>query len=139
MSEASLGDLYTWNGRCLQQAWQLTVTQGAAPMITLAELDLAAGAEPVATTERLFASLGRLSGNEPCAETIAALNERLHVARTLETRLFADAAREWTALTDCLRPGSTASFQSALAAYHRRRLRAAPQLIRLLHRPGALG
>ena len=134
VSEASLRDLYAWNGRCLQQAWHMT-PQGVDQAIDPVEFDLVVDVDLVASTERLFATLGRLSGNEQCAEAIATLNDRLHVARTLETHLFPNAAAEWTTLSETVRTGQSGPFQAAMMAYHRRRLRAAPELVRLMHRP----
>jgi len=141
VSEASLRDLYAWNGRCLQQACQMAASPGPAQPIgpDLPGGESAADVDVVALTERLFAALGRLTGNEQCAEAISTLNDRLHVARMLEPRLFTDTVAEWTALYETLDAGPSGSFQAGIATYHRRRLRAAPELVRLMHRPDAPG
>ncbi len=137
VTEASLRDLYVWNGRCLQQALQMAISKGLAQNrdAIRTHRDRIAGFDLVVETERLFASLGQRSGNDQCAEAIATLNDRLRVARALETQLFANAAEELASLSETMRTGSPGPSQTAISAYHRRRLRAAPELVRLMHHP----
>jgi hypothetical protein len=134
VTEAGLRDLYAWNGHVLQLAWRLDPQtgglvgrRGLAVDGDLESLDLVAG------TERLFAAVGGRSGNAPCAEAIDGLNDRLHLARGLEGRLFTDAADELTKLTDVLASGQSSDIRQAITHYHRRRMRAAPELVRLMH------
>ncbi len=135
VTEASLRDLYAWNGHILQLAWQLSTPGGdeAAGMLGSAtrgvdSLDIVAG------TERLFGGFCGRSGNEQCAFAMDGLNDRLHLARSLEGRLFVDAAEELTSLTGALVSRQSADIRHAITTYHRRRIRAAPNIVRLMHR-----
>jgi DNA-binding GntR family transcriptional regulator len=62
VSEASLRDLYAWNGRCLQSAWQLAASQGPAADAVLgqAAADLAADLDPAAGASSMFAAIARV-------------------------------------------------------------------------------
>lgn len=137
VSEAGLRDLYTWNGHCLQMASRLTAAHASAAPADLrqAAADSAKPLDLVARTEHLFAALGRASRNEQCAAAIEALNDRLCVPRSLEARLFEDTLDEWSAVADAMMRTGSAALHRAIASYHRRRVRAAPNLVRLMHRP----
>jgi DNA-binding FadR family transcriptional regulator len=134
VSEASLRDLYTWNSRCLQLASQLAAAPSnpVMPHVTTDPGDF----DVITETETLFAAVAARSGNEQCQATIAAMNDKLHVARTQETGLFADVREEWSNLAATLSEGQSGPINTALAAYHRRRIRAASELVRLMHRRG---
>jgi hypothetical protein len=136
MTEVSLRDLYVWNGYILQLAWQIS-PQG----IPAKAVDPRSGAAPGAqrhdeptATERLFRTLGEVSGNEQCIVAIDGLNDRLHFARLLEVRLFADLDQELAALTGVLASERAADIRHAITNYHRRRVRATADLVQLMHR-----
>ena len=135
VSEASLRDLYGWNSRCLQQACQMAASRGSAETIDPGGdlFDLGDAIDLAAQTNRVFGALGRRSGNAQCAATIEALNDRLYTARLLERRLFADAPEECWAIAAAL-TGRSRILCQMIARYHRRRIRAAPALVRLIQR-----
>jgi len=84
-------------------------------------------------TAALFGAIAALSGNAVLRETVDGLSERLHAARRLETRLFADAEEELAELAARLASGNGA-LRRGLAAYHERRRDAASRLIELLEK-----
>jgi len=137
VSEASLRDLYAWSGRCLQSTWQLAVLQDLSPLAVYRRdrTDVPEAAEVVNRTAELFERLGLCTGNEQCMAAIGALNDRLHVARAQEAKLFADAIHEWSRLVDLFAEAHSASALRAIAGYHRRRIRAAADLVRMIYRP----
>jgi hypothetical protein len=52
----------------------------------------------------------------------------------MEARLFAEAVEEWSAVVETVAMRRPA-LQQMIASYHRRRVRAAPDLVRMMHRP----
>ena len=136
MTEVSLRDLYAWNGYVLQLACQIS-PQDPAAAVEGPDPAAAAGAQRLderTATDRLFKALAEQSGNEQCAAAIDGLNDRLYFARLLEARLFADLDQELADLTDVLANQRPADIRHALTVYHRRRVRAAPDIVQLMHR-----
>jgi DNA-binding GntR family transcriptional regulator len=136
VSEASLRDLYEWSSRCLQSAWQLAVLHDLSPLAAYRRdrADVREVSEVSGRTAELFAQLGICTGNEQCTGAIAALNDRLKIVRTQEVRLFADAIQEWSGLVDLFARARPGSVLQAIAAYHRRRNRAAADLVSMIYR-----
>jgi len=137
VNEASLRDLYAWSGRCLQSAWQLAVSQDLSPLAAYRRdrTNDPEAPEVVTRTAELFERLGMCTGNEQCMAAIGALNDRLQIARAQEVRLFADAIHEWSRLVDLFAQAHSASVLQAIARYHRRRIRAVADLVRMIYRP----
>jgi DNA-binding GntR family transcriptional regulator len=136
MTEVSLRDLYAWNGYVLQLSVQIS-PQGPREPVMSADLAAAPGAQgpdDLTATDRLFRALGALSGNEQCAAAIDGLNDRLHFARLLEARVFADLDQELANFADVLASQRPADIRHAIALYHRRRIRTAADIVQLMHR-----
>lgn len=82
---------------------------------------------------RLFLDFAQCPGNGELAAAVGALNDRLHLARTFEARIFADAEEELAALEAMVterRPRRI--LLDKLVRYHGRRERAAEIYARLL-------
>ena len=139
MTEVSLRDLYAWNAHIVQLAWQLW-PHGTAPdeaMAAIADPGPGELEDISAATTALFAAIGRRSANEHCAAAIDQLNDRLHLARVLEARMFEDLGQELDQLAAQLERGQGPEIRHAIAAYHRRRIRRSAELVRLMYRRSA--
>jgi DNA-binding GntR family transcriptional regulator len=134
MTEVGLRDLYAWNGYVLQLACQISPQDPAAVSPDPAGATDAQPLDERTATDRLFKALAEQSGNEQCAAAIEGLNDRLHFARLLEARIFADLDQELANLTDVLASQRPADIRHAITLYHRRRGRAAADIVQLMHR-----
>lgn len=133
VTEVGLRDLYGWNSHVLLLALQLS-GQGApekSEWVVPAEGD---NPQVLTQTERLFTNLAERSANEHCAAAVNSLNDQLRLARRLEALLFTDVSEEVTALADVFVRGEPADIRHGLTNYHRRRIRAAADIVRLAHR-----
>jgi hypothetical protein len=131
ITEVGLKDLYDWNGRILGVAAQLA---WPAPARSAAEASQAPDPETGKGAAALFSALARRTGSLACLLSVKALNDQLHAARRLEPQVLEGMDPELTELAGLLHAPDASGFRQALALYHRRRLRAAPQLVSLLHR-----
>lgn len=81
----------------------------------------------------LFAAIASLADNSALDDTVANLNDRLYAARSVEQRLFPDAAHDVAELTTLLLSGC-GPLRERLARYHEERQKAASRLIGLLEK-----
>jgi len=137
-TEAGLRDLYLWNGRVISMAVRLVAglddagSPGHAPGLADASPPQAAGP----SVAELFERVGRRSRSEACLASIQGLNDQLHSARRAEAAWLRDAAVETAALAKAWSDGDLKRLERGLRAYHARRMRAVPDLIRLMHGSG---
>lgn len=123
----ALQDLYDWSIELLTLAirsWpadRAPRARGSSP-------------SPAAAAEMLFAEIGTLSANAEHARAIAGLGDRMHAARLCEQALFADSADEVIAIAAALTADDRPRLRTLLTAYHRRRRRAAADVVRALYR-----
>ena len=127
LTERELRDMLVFMNALLDLALQ------APPAPDPAAEALSDGGDHAERTAGLFSAIASRYRNAVLRETVVGLNERLHAARRLETRLFADAEDELAELAAHLASGSGA-LRKLLAAYHKRRRDAASQLIELLEK-----
>ena len=135
ITEADMRDLYVWNLQVLLLALQMA-SHGGAPVAGGLSLWLPDEPEPwrtVEATRRLFGLVGRRSGNPFCAAALEALNDSLHSARRIEGQLFQDPADELNAVAQALSQDQLGQGRRALGAYHQRRIRMTPEIVRRLH------
>jgi len=132
VSEPSLRDLYDWNGQVLQIALQLSSPTCPTPDATA--ISVGDGQDPVAAAARLFLMLGERTGNEVCADAIRSLNDRLHLVRRIELQVIGEVETELAALVAALADNQSNALRPLLVQYHRRRHRAATDIVRRLHR-----
>ena len=136
VTEAGLRDLYAWNGQIILLACQLPGHRAHLPPAGAA----VAGFDPdplqdiPTATAAVFAAVGARSGNEYCGQAIGQLNDRLHLARRLESEVLDDLTAELGLLTDQLKEGQPGEVRHALTLYHRPRIRISAQLVGLMHR-----
>jgi DNA-binding FadR family transcriptional regulator len=127
MTELRLRHLYRWNGSLLDLAAR---SRGFHPGALEPRLD-----DVLASTERLFAAIADLPNNPEHAAAIARLSERLRLVRRVELRFLAGVREELEAMAERLAAGEAAELRRAVAAYHRRRERLAPDIVAALQRP----
>lgn len=127
-------DLYAWHGQIMRMA----LKNASAPFDRAPELDaMMRMDEPldaeqvVSATERLFERLVERSRNGEHLEALRSAADRLHPLRLQETALanrLVELRTMWSAAVQA----REAALREAVWAYHRRRLRRLPQLVRAL-------
>ncbi|WP_191229012.1 GntR family transcriptional regulator [Aurantiacibacter xanthus] len=123
LTEPDLRDLYAWNLQLLL----------AAPRPVDPPVGNTAAGLPASIAERaagIFAGIARLSGNCEQLAAIHALNDRLHAVRIGEEHWFNDCGDELAALAQA----ESREIRVLLGRYHRRRIAAVPELLRLRYR-----
>lgn len=121
LTEPDLRDLYAWNLQLLLAAPRLVDL----PVPQTEETPTSTVAE---RAEALFAGMARLSGNCEQLAAVTALNDRLHAVRIGEEIWFGDCDEELAALAQA------ENRRVLLGRYHRRRIAAVPDLLRLRYR-----
>lgn len=130
-----LQDLYAWTADVLGLAlkhWQPRSTDGdGTPPVR----EIVA-AETAPANAALFARIAGQSSNLEHRRAIASANDRLHAARLAESKVMTGIQEELAAITAALAGGLKGDLRGLLSAYHRRRHRAAAEIIRTLYRNG---
>lgn len=132
LHEVTLRHLYTWNQWLLTGAAQATPKRGTEPAPEMGHDGAAEG--PERSCAELFLVLASRSGNPEHVAAVGRLNARLAPVRRAEERIFLDGEEERDALRVAMASGS-GPIRRWLVTYHRKRLRAAPELIDALHKP----
>lgn len=121
----ALQDLYSW---CLDLL--LLVLAGARDARPLP----ASRAGYATAIAELFEALVARSPNLEHAQAIASVNARLHRARLVEEQLLESLQEEMAGLRQCVESGDRRAARAALVRYTRRRVRAAPEIVRAIYR-----
>jgi DNA-binding GntR family transcriptional regulator len=124
-SESDLRDLYQWNARLLA----LALKNGGGNAASLRRSAVSISGETIAAATATFflrIAQGTLSGEHIAA--VARLNDRLAPFRRIEGALLNDAATELEQIAAAI--GNRAQLAKLLASYHRRRMRATPDIMR---------
>jgi DNA-binding GntR family transcriptional regulator len=124
LTEASLRDLYSFNGQLL----------GLAARRALSGIDFMSAFDvPTdrtgAATEHLFFAIARASDSLELFRLVQSVSDRLAVYRLSEVRIFSKAAAEYSELLDACLDADRKRLARALVLYHRRRVRAVPQIL----------
>jgi len=128
VTEPGLRDLYYWHAallRMLVGAWPNTA--GAHRTDLPVDIARAPGL--------LFGIVARRAGNDEFTRQLEATTDRLATARVAEARVLTGLEAEARGLAETLDQGSRAAILQAFATYHRRRLRAATDLVRSMYHP----
>jgi hypothetical protein len=127
VTEVGLRHLYAWN------QWLLLKALGERGEDRRLASPSAEPAGPVEgqDDEALFMSIGARSGNSEHLAALSRVNDRLRPVRLVEAWLLENVQRELLEIGR-IREDRQA-LRRALVGYHRRRLRAAPQLVAALH------
>lgn len=128
LNEQDLRDLLDFSWAVLR----LAVRKSAAVPGLSPEQD---ATDRVAQLAAMFRHLAATSENRVLVETIASLNDRLHMVRMLDPLLLHDTESELDALLALCRNGApSAIWDEALTAFHARRRRLASRYVALLDR-----
>lgn len=136
LSENDLRDLYVWHGQVLR----LAIKHRSSPSISIdmsATLDALDPADTRAIADATIDIFARLAGASRNAEHIRAIErvaDRLYATR-LRERIIRDRVYELKAVCTATASGRESAVRDAIWAYHRRRLRRVPALIKELGRP----
>lgn len=129
ITEAHLRDLYAWNAALLHltvQHWP----QGPAG----ARADALAVDAPSATA-MLFTLIGLRSANIEHGAQVAAANDRLAASRAVEGQALDGIEAEVRAMAMAFDHAGPVELLKQIRAYHRRRVAAAPGIVRALYHP----
>lgn len=118
-----LRERYAFRMVCLTAG--LVLSRGAAG---LPGADVA-GADPCAELDERFERLVRGAGNAALEAAWARVTAQLAFIRAAEARLFVDMEAEASVLHALFEAGVNPRLRTALRAYHRRRIEAAPLLV----------
>lgn len=128
VTEPALRDLYSWNAeliRLIVRAWPRAMTEPRADQLP---------AELHSATRAFFDLIAARSRNIEHAAQIEAASDRLSAARHAEPRVLSGLEAEIRALAVDFDNGPTSALATRLAAYHRRRIVAVPDIVRALYR-----
>lgn len=125
--EPGLRDLYAWSSQLVR------LILGAARVPVMPNPPDPVASDPHDETARLFVRIAASSGNGEHRSAMASLNDRLAVARVAEARLFVDVSAELQILSGLFERQHARQLHGALIAYHRRRDRAVPEIVRLFY------
>ena len=128
-TEPDLADLFGWSASLLGIA--LHASPGA-PDTHEAPVD--PGESLAERTRALFEAIAMRSGNGALEIEMTSVNDRLHSARLAESAVFDDREAEYDGLRQAITSGVSNRIKIGLARYHRRRIRAAGQIVRAMHR-----
>ena len=131
-SEETISELYAFNSTVLLECVSLVSTSQVQLKNDPRQLG---DADLVVATEKLFLQIASGTGNGEFVRCVAALNDRLHRARSLEVRLMEDGPSEIDALIQQWLIGNFAGLCKGIAAYHDRRLAGVFELVKLAHVP----
>lgn len=132
IDEPALQDLYAWNAQLLLLAirsWPKSKGPVTSPSVVDSD-DLAG------SVGCLFETAAARSGNAEHRRAILRANDRLHAVRLAETDRLTGVEAELDDLRSALDDLDSPRLRKLLAAYHRRRMRAAAEIVRSLYRIG---
>lgn len=130
LDEPGLQDLYDWSGDLLALSIRAWPRHPSPPIA-----DQPAAERPVA--ERvgfLFGAIARRSPNGEHVRAVDRLNARLHAVRTVEAYVIQAVEEELAGLAAALAAGEREPLRGLVGRYHRRRRRAAAEIVRAVYR-----
>jgi hypothetical protein len=131
LDEPALKDLYGWSAELLGLAirtWPRAAAAG--PMTEGGNADRSIAER----TGDIFLAVARRSTNGEHARAIDRLNARLHAVRTVEPHVVDPAADELEEWISALAGGAREMLRRLNISYHRRRRRAAADIVRAVYR-----
>ena len=130
LDEPRLKDLYAWSAELL-----LLAIRSWPPSLTLPAS--APFAQTTSVTERtaaIFLAIGQRSTNSEHARAIERLSARLHAIREVEGHVLGQLVEELDPWALAATAGDRDSLRRLCHAYHRRRIRAAGDIVRAVYR-----
>ena len=134
LDEPALRDRYEWAAELLM----LALRNRGHTMKPPCPVELANGsiANRIADLFQLIAGNSR---NGEHGRAVERLNARLHAVRLVEPGVLADAREELAELEEAILSGARERMRRLLQTYHRRRVRAAAEIVRALYRADPTG
>lgn len=130
----ALQDLYQWNAQILLLAISAGSARGTDSQVASQRAPVAAPVAAGVAVAGLFARIARSSANEEHRRAVASASDRLHAVRLAEPLVFDDIDTELAVLANAFAKAEAAALRRAVTAYHRRRRRQAPAIVRALYR-----
>lgn len=129
-----LRDLYEWHGQVVRLALKHAQPDDeiADMRASIEELDPDDSFSIAQRTGDLFLNAARGSSNSEYALAIEAIGDRLFAAR-LQESLLKDRKEELLAVWNAFASGQNSTARDCIWAYHRRRIRRAPALLKALY------
>ena len=127
LTEGTLRHLYSWQRDLLLLA--LPTRRAAPGADEIAPADRSQGIERVRS---IFAALAQGTGNPEHVFALDAVAERLRLVARFEPLLLGSLEDEWAEFAVALETRDRGSLRRAINRYHRRRIRAVPQLLERL-------
>jgi len=122
-----LEDLYHWSEQVLWLSVRHWRDAGdATPTVSDAEAEVCVA--------ELFERIAARSGNAEHRRAIAGINDRLHAVRAIEDKIMPDTANECSAIEAAYIAADGRELSRLLSLYHRRRRRAASDIVRWIYR-----
>lgn len=131
IDEPALKDLYDWSAELLALAMR---RWPRAEMRTVLDQDRAEDMLIADHVAGVFLTIARHSANGEHARAMHRLNARLHVVRMVEPHVLDEVDEELAAWAPALAGGERDRLRRLSASYHRRRRRAAADLVRAVYR-----
>jgi hypothetical protein len=135
LTEAALRDLYAWRGQLLRLAVKFIHFSPA----SASAVGIAAGEDVAGAAAGLFSAIAQASGSPEHARAVNRLNDRLAPFHRAESHLLGDLAQEYELLAQHFAVGESAHLGRLLRAYHRRRIRAASDILVSIAAQGVRG
>ncbi|QPI72226.1 GntR family transcriptional regulator [Sphingobium sp. Cam5-1] len=132
MDEPGLEDLYDWSAELLLLAIRAWPGPATPPPLG----DIPDDAALANRTAAMFLAIARHSANREHALAVDRLNARLHAVRTVEEHVLDGAGAELEALWLAVRTAERKDLKTLCRSYHRRRRRAAADIVRAVYRAG---
>ena len=131
LDEPALKDMYDWSAELLALAIRSWPRRATIAVVVRAGRDERAVAE---IASDMFLALARRSANSEHARAIERLNARLHAVRLVEPHVLREVDEELPAVTSAAAAGERETLRRLSVSYHRRRRRAAADIVRALYR-----
>lgn len=129
LDEPALKDLYDWSAELL------AVAIHAWPRATTVLMRDAPGEKSIAhRTGEIFLTVARRSANGEHPRAVDRLNARLHAARSVEPHVLGGVEEELAAIGSAAASGERDTLRRLSMSYHRRRRRAAADIVRAVYR-----
>lgn len=130
LDEPGLADLYDWSVELVLLAINAWRRPAVLPLVG----DLAGDAALADRTAATFLAVARHSANREHAFALDRLNARLHAVRTVEEHVLEGTHAELQALWQAVRTAECKHLKTLCRSYHRRRRRAAADIVRAVYR-----
>ncbi|MBY8823267.1 GntR family transcriptional regulator [Sphingomonas colocasiae] len=132
LSESALRDLHGWSLDLLAASLRPAIAPLSPGRIRA--LSLPSDQEPAERIAQLFDAIAESSGNAEHRRGIANANARLHAYRRIEPKLIPDTPQETDRLISAWNRNEMATLRSALAHFHKRRVRLVPHIVAVMQR-----